>query len=488
MTTQLRIVLRNCGKINPENICDYIVNDGYKALAKVFEMSPSEVVKEMKDSGLRGRGGGGFLTGKKWEIASLQKADKKFVICNADEGDPGAFMDRSVLEGDPHSVLEAMIIAGYAIGAQNGYVYVRAEYPLAIERLNKAINDAREMGLLGKNIFNKNFDFDIEIKIGAGAFVCGEETSLIHSVEGRRGEPTTKPPFPAIAGLWGYPTIVNNVETLANIPVIFLKGAKWFSNIGTQNSKGTKVFALAGKIRNTGLVEVPMGTTLRDVVYNLGGGIINDKAVKAIQTGGPSGGCIPEKFLDTPIDYENLWKLGSMMGSGGMIVLDETSCIVDTAKFYMQFTVDESCGKCTPCRIGNKRLLEMMEKICNGKAKEKDLDELEYLSKIVKDTSLCGLGQSSPNPILSTLNHFRDEYIEHVRDKKCRTMVCSNLISYFINEKCIGCRACAVNCPVNVIAGNKKERHKIDQSGCIKCGKCFTVCKFNAVEKVSGKV
>lgn len=487
MTQQIRIVLRNCGLIDPENIRDYIARDGYQALAKVLKsMSPDEVIEEMIRSGLRGRGGGGFPTGIKWKYARASQGKQKYVICNADEGDPGAFMDRSVLEGDPHSVLEAMVIAGYAIGATRGYFYVRAEYPLAIERLNKAIEQAREYGLIGKNIMESGIEFDVKIKIGAGAFVCGEETALICSIEGRRGEPRFKPPFPAQSGLWKAPTIVNNVETLASIPAIILRGSWWFNTIGTQDSKGTKVFALAGRIKNTGLVEVPMGTTINQIVHDIGGGSNSGKKIKAVQTGGPSGGCIPAKYFDTPIDYASLKKLGSMMGSGGMIVLDEDNCMVDTAKFYLEFTVDESCGKCTPCRIGNKRLLEMLTKITEGKGTPEILDEISQLSEVIKDTSLCGLGQTSPNPVLSTIEHFRNEYEEHIIQKKCRTLVCQQLISYVINENCIGCTSCAINCPVSCIVGSRKKPHVITQAECIKCGKCFQVCKFNAIDLVSG--
>jgi NADH:ubiquinone oxidoreductase subunit F (NADH-binding)/(2Fe-2S) ferredoxin len=450
---QLRVALRNCGFIDPENINEYIASEGYMALGKALtEMTPRDVIDAMKQSGLRGRGGGGFPTGLKWDFATKYDADQKYVVCNADEGDPGAFMDRSILEGDPHSVLEAMAIAGYAIGASYGYIYIRAEYPLAIERLKIAINQAREMGLLGDNIFDSGFSFDIEIKYGAGAFVCGEETALIHSIEGERGEPTTKPPFPAESGIWGKPTCVNNVETLANIPVILTKGADWFASIGSEKSKGTKVFALAGKINNVGLVEVPMGITLREIIYEIGGGIKYGKKFKAVQTGGPSGGCITSEFLDTPIDYESLTQIGSMMGSGGMIVLDEDDCMVNIAKFYLEFTVEESCGKCTPCRVGNKRLLEILTKITEGKGTPEDLDTLEELGKIIKDTSLCGLGQTAPNPILSTIKYFRDEYEAHVIDGKCIAGVCESLINYeVVPEKCIGCTACARVCPVNCI-------------------------------------
>lgn len=482
---QVRIALRNCGFINPEVIAEYIANEGYQALGKVIaEMSPEDVIDQMKKSGLRGRGGGGFPTGLKWEFTRKSVADQKYIICNADEGDPGAFMDRSILEGDPHSVIEAMAIAGYAVGATIGQVYIRAEYPLAIARLQTAISQARHYGLLGKNIMGTGFDFDIEIKYGAGAFVCGEETALIHSIEGNRGEPTTKPPFPAQSGLWEKPTCVNNVETYANIPAIILKGADWYSSIGTEKSKGTKVFALAGKINNVGLVEVPMGTTLREIIYDIGGGIKDGKKFKSVQTGGPSGGCITEKDLDTPIDFDNLSAIGSMMGSGGMIVMDETDCMVNIAKFYLEFTVEESCGKCTPCRVGNKRLFELLTKITEGKGTEQDLADLKELGQTIKDTSLCGLGQTAPNPILSTLNYFWDEYIAHVKDKTCPAGSCSSLLRYeILADKCIGCTACARVCPVNCISGERKAAHVIDQNVCIKCGACFDKCKFNAIVK-----
>jgi len=482
---QIRIALRNCGLIDPENINDYIAVDGYQALGKIItEMSPDAVIEEMKKSGLRGRGGAGFPTGLKWEAAMKSEADQKYVVCNADEGDPGAFMDRSVLEGDPHSVLEAMAIAGYAIGASKGYIYIRAEYPLAVKRLELAIKQAMEMGLLGKNILGTKFSFEISLKLGAGAFVCGEETSLLRSVEGNRGEPTNKPPFPAQKGLWQKPTIVNNVETLANIPPIFLMGAEWFTKIGTEKSKGTKVFALAGKINNVGLIEVPMGTTLREIIYGIGGGIRGGKGFKAVQTGGPSGGCIPKQYIDTPIDYETLTSLGSMMGSGGMIVLDDTDCMVNIAKYYLEFTVDESCGKCTPCRVGTKRLYEILTKICDGKGEEQDLIDLKELGNIIKDTALCGLGQTAPNPVLSTLNYFWDEYVAHVREKKCPAGVCTSMLSYFIiPEKCIGCRACTKVCPVNCISGELKKPHLIDNEKCIKCGACQNTCKFDAIVK-----
>ena len=480
---QIRIALRNCGFINPENIDEYIARDGYQALGKVLtEMTPEAVIGIMKQSGLRGRGGGGFPTGLKWEITRAVKADQKYVVCNADEGDPGAFMDRSVLEGDPHSVLEAMAINGYCTGADKGLIYIRAEYPLAVERLKIAMKQAREYGLLGKDIMGTGFNFDIEIRYGAGAFVCGEETALIHSMEGLRGEPTVKPPFPSESGYLGCPSNVNNVETYANVPAIINKGAEWFSGIGTERSKGTKVFALAGKINNVGLIEVPMGITLREVIFEIGGGIKNDKKFKAVQTGGPSGGMLTEKDLDTPIDYDNLIAAGSMMGSGGMIVMDEDDCMVSMAKFYLEFTVEESCGKCSPCRIGNKRLSEILEKITAGNGTLEDLDKLRNLSQVIKDTSLCGLGQTSPNPVLSSLNNFRDEYLEHVMGKKCRAGNCKSLMQYIINaENCIGCTLCARNCPVNAISGDRKQPHLIDQEKCIKCGACMEKCKFNAI-------
>ncbi len=480
---QLRIALRNCGMIDPEIIDEYIARDGYQALGDVLSnKTPEETIQLMKDSGLRGRGGAGFPAGLKWEFAKNNKADKKYVVCNADEGDPGAFMDRSILEGDPHSVLEAMAIIGYCIGSDMGYIYIRAEYPLAIERLKIAIGQAREYGLLGEDIMGTGFNFDIDLKYGAGAFVCGEETALIHSMEGKRGEPTLKPPFPAASGYLGKPTNVNNVETLANVPVIILKGAEWFSSIGTETSKGTKVFALAGKINNVGLIEVPMGTTLREVIFEIGGGIKDGKKFKAVQTGGPSGGCLTEKHLDTPIDYENLIANGSMMGSGGMIVMDEDDCMVSIARFYLDFTVEESCGKCAPCRIGNKRLHELLQRICEGKGEPEDLERLRNLGEVIKDTSLCGLGQSSPNPVLSTLDNFYDEYLQHVADKKCKAGVCTDLLEYFIvQENCIGCTACARACPVGAIAGERKEPHKINPETCIKCGACMDKCKFDAV-------
>lgn len=480
---QIRIALRNCGLIDPENIDEYLAADGYEAMGRVMaEMTPEEAIQEMIDSGLRGRGGGGFPTGIKWQIASKVEGKQKYVVCNADEGDPGAFMDRSILEGDPHSVLEAMVINGYCIGADKGLIYIRAEYPLAIKRLKIAIKQARELGLLGKDILGSGFNFDVEIRYGAGAFVCGEETALIHSMEGERGEPTFKPPFPAQSGYLGMPTNVNNVETFANIPVIFNKGAKWFSQIGTEKSKGTKVFALAGKINNVGLIEVPMGITLREVIFEIGGGIKDGKKFKAVQTGGPSGGCLTEKHLDTPIDFDNLIAVGSMMGSGGMIVMDEDDCMVAVSKFYLDFTVEESCGKCSPCRIGNKRLYEQLEKITKGQATKEDLDNLRNLCGVIRDTSLCGLGQTSPNPVISTLDNFYEEYLAHVEEERCPAGSCKELIRYeIIPENCVGCTACARNCPVNCIAGERKQLHTIDQSLCIKCGACLEKCKFNAV-------
>ena len=480
---QMRIALRNCGTIDPENIEEYIARDGYIALADcLLRKTPLEVIGIIKASGLRGRGGGGFPTGLKWEFAHKQESDIKYVVCNADEGDPGAFMDRSIMEGDPHSIVEAMTVCGYSIGAPKGLVYIRAEYPLAIQRLRTAIKQAREYGLLGERIFGTDFSFDIEIRYGAGAFVCGEETALIHSMEGKRGEPTLKPPFPAESGYLGKPTNVNNVETFANIPIILTKGPEWFASIGTEKSKGTKVFALAGKINNVGLIEVPMGTTLREVIYDIGGGIKNGKKFKAVQTGGPSGGCLTEKHLDTPIDFDNLLAAGSMMGSGGMIVMDEDDCMVSVARFYLDFTVEESCGKCTPCRIGNKRLLELLNKITEGKATEKDLETLSTLGKVIKDTALCGLGQTSPNPVLSTLDNFYEEYVEHVRDHKCRAKQCKALLTYSINpDLCIGCHLCFKHCPANAIAGDIRKPHSINPDLCIKCGMCMARCKFKAI-------
>ena len=483
--TQMRVALRNCGVINSEQIDEYIAMDGYAALGKVLtEMTPEEVIQVMKDSGLRGRGGAGFPTGMKWDFAARNKVPQKYVVCNADEGDPGAFMDRSVLEGDPHAVLEAMAIAGYAIGANKGFIYVRAEYPIAVKRLQIAIGQAREYNLLGKDIFGTGFDFDIEVRLGAGAFVCGEETALLTSIEGNRGEPRNKPPFPANKGLFGQPTIINNVETLANIPQIILKGAQWFASMGTEKSKGTKVFALGGKIVNTGLVEIPMGTTLREIIYDIGGGIPNGKKFKAVQTGGPSGGCIPAQFLDLPIDYDNLIKIGAMMGSGGMIVMDDSTCMVDVARFFLDFTVDESCGKCTPCRIGTRRLLEMLDKITSGNGTLEDLDKMEELCNYIKANAMCALGQTAPNPVLSTLKYFRDEYEAHVVEKRCPAGVCKNLMHYEIQpDKCRGCTLCARKCPANAITGKVKEPHVIDQSKCIKCGACMEGCKFSAIIK-----
>lgn len=479
---QLRIALRNCGFINPENIDEYIARDGYEALAQVLQGTPQEAIETVKKSGLRGRGGGGFPTGLKWEIASKSPGKEKYVVCNADEGDPGAFMDRSILESDPNSVIEAMAICGYCIGASKGLVYIRAEYPLAVKRLQIAMKQARDYGLLGDDILGSGFNFDIEIRYGAGAFVCGEETALIHSMEGKRGEPTVKPPFPAVKGYLGKPTNVNNVETFANIPVIFLKGPEWFASIGTEKSKGTKVFALAGKINNVGLIEVPMGTTLREVIYEIGGGIKGGKEFKAVQTGGPSGGCLTKKHLDTPIDYDNLTAAGSMMGSGGMIVMDEDDCMVSVAKFYLQFTVDESCGKCAPCRIGNKRLEEILDKITKGNGTMEDLDYLKNLSKVIKDTALCGLGQTSPNPVLSTLDNFYDEYVAHIVDKRCPAHRCRALRVYAIDPaRCKGCTACARACPAGAIKGEVKQAHVIDTEKCIRCGACLDKCKFNAV-------
>ena len=482
---QHRVALRNCGVIDPENIEEYIAYDGYMALAKCLkEYTPQQVIQIVSDSGLRGRGGGGFPTGKKWSFTAANEADQKYVVCNADEGDPGAFMDRSVLEGDPHCIVEAMAICGYATGASEGYVYVRAEYPIAVKRLQKAIAQAREYGLLGKNIFASGFDFDIHVRLGAGAFVCGEETALMTSIEGNRGEPRPRPPYPAVKGLFGKPTTENNVETFANIPQIILKGADWFASMGTERSKGTKVFALGGKIHNTGLVEIPMGTTLREIIEEIGGGIPHGKKFKAAQTGGPSGGCIPASLMDTPIDYDNLTAIGCMMGSGGLIVMDEDNCMVDIAKFFLNFTVDESCGKCTPCRVGTKRLLEMLNKITDGKATMEDLDKLEDLCNYIKANSLCGLGQTAPNPVLATLIFFREEYVAHIRDKHCPAGVCKALLVYAIDaDKCRGCTACARKCPVGAISGKVKEVHSIDPNKCIKCGVCMDTCKFGAVVK-----
>lgn len=481
---QLRLALRNCGRIDPENIDEYIAFDGYRALGKALtEMTPQQVIDEVLKSGLRGRGGAGFPTGKKWQFAAASKADQKYMVCNADEGDPGAFMDRSVLEGDPHAVLEAMAIGGYAIGASVGYIYVRAEYPIAVKRLQIAIDQAREYGLLGEHIFGTDFNFDIFIRLGAGAFVCGEETALMHSIEGGRGEPKPKPPFPAVRGLFDKPTNINNVETLANIPQIILNGADWFTSIGTPKSTGTKVFALGGKINNTGLVEVPMGTKLRDIIYNIGGGIPNGKAFKAVQTGGPSGGCIPASQLDIPIEYDTLTAIGSMMGSGGMIVMDEDNCMVDIARFFLDFTVDESCGKCTPCRIGTKRMLEILERIVEGKGEPGDIEKLETLGKNIKETALCGLGQTAPNPVLSTIKYFRDEYEAHIYEKRCPAHHCQKLMNYVITGKCRGCTACTKVCPAGAISGTVKEQHKIDTTKCLKCGACMEKCRFGAIEK-----
>ena len=490
--TQNRVVLRNCGVINPESIDEYIAMDGYAALGKVLtEMTPEDVIQEILDSGLRGRGGGGFPTGRKWALTAPNKAPQKYVVCNADEGDPGAFMDRSVLEGDPHCLVEAMTIAGYAVGATQGYVYVRAEYPIAVARLQIAIDQAREYGLLGKNIFGSGFDFDLHIRLGAGAFVCGEETALMTSIEGNRGEPRPRPPYPAVKGLFGMPTVENNVETFANVPQIILRGAEWFASMGTERSKGTKVFALGGKIKNTGLVEIPMGTTLREIIHEIGGGIPGGKKFKAAQTGGPSGGCIPASLIDTEVDYDNLTAIGCMMGSGGLIVMDEDTCMVDMAKFFLEFTVDESCGKCTPCRVGTQRLLEMLNKITSGKGTLEDIDELEALCYYIKENSLCGLGQTAPNPVLSTLKFFRDEYVAHVVDKKCPAGVCKDLLTYAIDkEKCIGCGMCAKACPASAITrtdytapGHKLASFAIDADKCVKCGACVGTCKFKAISK-----
>jgi len=482
---QLRVALRNCGVIDPENIEEYIAYDGYQALGKVLtEMTPEQVIQVIKDSGLRGRGGAGFPTGLKWSFAAANQADQKYVACNADEGDPGAFMDRSVLEGDPHVLIEAMAIAGYAIGANQGYVYVRAEYPIAVERLQIAINQAREMGLLGKNILGTGFDFDMELRLGAGAFVCGEETALMTSIMGKRGEPRPRPPFPAVSGIFQKPTVLNNVETYANIPRIILNGAEWFNSMGTEKSKGTKVFALGGKINNTGLVEVPMGTTLREIIEEIGGGIPNGKKFKAAQTGGPSGGCIPASHLDIEIDYDNLLAIGSMMGSGGMIVMDEDNCMVDIAKFFLEFTVEESCGKCTPCRIGTKRLYEILDRITKGQGTMEDIPKMKELCMFIKENSLCGLGQTAPNPVLSTLQYFEDEYIAHIKDKRCPAGVCKDLLSFeIVPDLCKGCTLCSRKCPVGAISGTVKNPHVIDQDKCIKCGACMDSCKFKAIIK-----
>ncbi len=482
---QVRVALRNCGVIDPEDIREYIANDGYQALAKCLtEYTPEQVIRIVTDSGLRGRGGGGFPTGRKWALCAPNKAPQKYVVCNADEGDPGAFMDRSVLEGDPNCVIEAMAIAGYAIGATKGFVYVRAEYPIAVNRLQIAINEARELGLLGKNIFGTGFDFDMEIRLGAGAFVCGEETALMTSIEGNRGEPRPRPPYPAVKGLYQSPTVENNVETFANIPQIILRGAEWFASMGTEKSKGTKVFALGGKIMHTGLVEIPMGTTLREIIEEIGGGIPNGKKFKAAQTGGPSGGCIPARLIDTAVDYDNLIAMGCMMGSGGLIVMDEDTCMVDMAKFFLEFTVDESCGKCTPCRVGTKRLLEMLDKITRGNGTLEDLDRMEELCQYIKSNSLCGLGQTAPNPVLATLKFFREEYVAHVTEKRCPAGVCKHLLSFSIDaDKCKGCTKCARNCPVGAISGAVRQPHVIDQAKCIKCGACISNCNFHAIEK-----
>ena len=480
---QKRIALKNCGVINPEEIDEYIAFDGYKALEKVLkEMTQDDVIYEISKSGLRGRGGAGFPTGKKWELTKVNEADQKYVVCNADEGDPGAFMDRSILEGDPHSVLEAMMIAGYAIGATKGFIYVRAEYPIAVKRFQIAIDQAKEYGILGKNIFGTEFEFDVEIRLGAGAFVCGEETALLESIEGKRGQPRVKPPYPAVAGLWGKPTLINNVETYANITRIILNGADWYSSIGTENSKGTKVFALGGNVNNIGLVEVPMGTTLREIVYDIGGGIPNKREFKAAQTGGPSGGCIPAQYLDTPIDYESLKQIGSMMGSGGMIIMDDTKCMVNLSKFYLEFTVSESCGKCTPCRIGTKRMLEILEKLCSGKGELEDIDKLEKLANNIIKSSVCGLGQTAPNPVLSSLKYFRDEFVEHSVDKNCRTKECKAISKIMIDpEKCKSCGLCQKVCPVSAIKGELRDKREIDQTKCIKCGTCLASCPFKAI-------
>ena len=481
---QKRSALKNCGVIDPENIDEYIAFDGYKALAKALtEMTREQVIQEVLDSGLRGRGGGGFPTGLKWKFGYNSPADQKYIACNADEGDPGAFMDRSLLEGDPHAIIEAMAIGGYAIGASEGYIYVRAEYPIAVKRLQVAIGQAREYGLLGKNIFGTDFNFDLHIRLGAGAFVCGEETALMNSIEGKRGEPRPRPPFPAVKGLFGKPTVLNNVETYANIPQIILKGAKWYASIGTERSKGTKVFALGGKINNTGLVEIPMGTPLRTIIYDIGGGIPNGKKFKAVQTGGPSGGCIPAEHLDIPIEYDTLIEIGSMMGSGGMIVMDEDNCMVDIARFFLDFTVDESCGKCTPCRIGTRRMLEILERIVEGKGEEGDIEKLEALAKNIKATALCGLGQTAPNPVLSTLRYFRDEYEAHIKEKRCPAHHCQALLNYVISDKCRGCTLCSKVCPAGAISGEVRKQHHIDTSKCLKCGACMEKCRFGAISK-----